>query len=50
MAKVAFQKLRKILTDRKLSMDNKLRVLDCYVKSVLTYDCECWAISKQMEK
>jgi len=50
MAKDAFQKLRKVLKDRKLSIDTKLRVLDCYVNSILTYSSECWTISAQMER
>eukprot|EP00795_Rhopilema_esculentum_P000950 gene950-biopygen7395 len=37
MAKDAFQKLGKILKDRKMSMDTKFRVLDCYVYSIITY-------------
>eukprot|EP00795_Rhopilema_esculentum_P010625 gene10625-biopygen13131 len=37
MAKDAFQKLGKILKDRKMSMDTKFRVLDCYVNSIITY-------------
>ena len=31
-------------------METKKRVLECYVKSVLTYGCECWTISAQMEE
>ncbi|XP_042870688.1 uncharacterized protein LOC122252328 [Penaeus japonicus] len=50
MAKDAFQKLGKILKDRKMPTDTKLRVLDCYVNSILTYGCECWTISTQMER
>ena len=49
MAKDAFQKLGKILKDRKMSMDTKMRVLDCYVNSTLTYGSEYWTISTQME-
>ena len=49
MAKDAFQKLGKVLKDRKMSMDTKMRILDCYVKSILTYGSECWTISTQME-
>ena len=48
MAKDAFQ-LRKIFKDRKMSINTKLRVLDCFLKSILTYGSECWAISTQME-
>lgn len=49
LAKDAFQKLEHILRNRKLSMETKKRVLDCYVISILTYGCECWTISAQME-
>ena len=48
MAKDAFQKLGKIFKDRKMSIDTKMRVLDCYVKSILTYGSECWTISPLM--
>ena len=48
-AKDAFQKLGKIFKDRKMSIDTKMRVLDCYVKPILTYGSECWTISPLME-
>ena len=37
IAKEAFQKLSDILCDRKLSMETKKRVLECYVKTTVVY-------------
>ena len=37
IAKEAFQKLSNNLCDRKLSMETKKRVLECYVKTTLVY-------------
>ena len=50
MAKGAFQKLEKMLKDRRMSMDTKNRVVNCYVISILTYGCDCWMSSNQMEE
>ena len=50
LAKDAFQRLEHILRNRKISMETKKRVLECYVISTLTYGCECWTISAQMEE
>ncbi|XP_072128921.1 mitochondrial inner membrane protease subunit 1 isoform X2 [Mobula birostris] len=50
MAKEAFQKMKTILTDRKMSTHTKDRMLQCYIYSVLTYGSERWTISPTMEK
>ena len=50
ISKAIFEKMGKILKNRKLSMKTKLRVLDCYIFSTLTYGSECWTISQTMEK
>ena len=50
LAKDEFQRLEHILRNRKISMETKKRVLECYVISTLTYGCECWTISAQMEE
>src|SRR5688572_5890685 len=49
LAKDAFQKLENILLNRKLSIEVKKRILDCYVISTLIYGSECWTISAQLE-
>ena len=48
IAKDAFQKLSKVLTNRKMTIKTKKRVLDCYVTTNLLYASECWAISAHM--
>ena len=50
MAKDAFQKLKNILWNNKLSMVTRKRILECYVKPILMYGSECWTISPQMEQ
>ena len=49
-AKDAFQKLSLILKNRSISMTTKFRVLKTYVWSTLTYWCECWTITSDIEK
>ena len=50
IAKNAFQKLEKVLKDRRMTVETKGRALDCYVNSILLYGSECWTVSTQMEK
>ena len=50
MANDALQKLGSILKNNKLSTTTKIRMLNCYVFSILTYGSECWTISQGMEK
>ena len=50
MAKSAFMDLKKILTNKHISITTRLRVLKCYVWSVLLYGSETWTISKKMQK
>lgn len=45
LAKKAFDCLRPILTDRKLSMHIRTRLLKCYVWSTLLYGCESWTFT-----
>ena len=50
MASSAFERLGSILKSRKLSLNTKIRVLNCYVLPILTYGCECWTITKELQK
>ena len=50
LAKDAFQKLSKVLRDRKVSRTTKKRVLYCYVIPVLLYGSESWTISSRMRR
>ena len=49
IAKDTFSKLSTVFKNRNISMETKLRVLQCYVWSTLLYGCECWTISKELE-
>ena len=31
-----------------MSIDLKIRLLDCYVKSVVSYGCETWTFNKEI--
>ena len=50
IAKDSFQKMGRILKDRKMNIRIKVRLLKCYVHSVFLYECECWTISPTMQK
>ena len=50
MAKDAFVRLRKVLTDRKLSHVIKVRLLKTFVWSALLYGCESWTLTKETMK
>ena len=41
-ARGAFVMLNKILKDRTISLNTKIRMFNCNVKSVLYYDCMTW--------
>ena len=50
IAKDAFQKLSKVLTNRKMKIKTRKRVLDSYVGQLcnLLYASECWTVSAHM--
>lgn len=50
IAKTAFGKMKKILTNINMNIDLRLRLLRCYVWSTLLYGCEAWTVKKSMEK
>ena len=50
IAKVAFCKMKNILTNKKISIETRKRVLKCYIEPVLLYGCEAWTMSRQAEK
>ena len=49
-AKIQFQKMKAILTNRKLSIQTRKRVLQCYIEPILLYGCETWTITKTIMK
>ena len=48
MAKDSFKKMQSLFKDRKLKMETKFRVLQCYIYPILTYASECWNITNAM--
>ena len=50
IAKTTFSKLSKVLTSRKIPLDTRKRILQCYVWSTLQYGVETWTISRYMWK
>ena len=49
-AKIVFQKMKSILTNKDMSMATRQRVLQCYVELILMYGCETWTITKPIQK
>ena len=47
MAKTSFNQMSPVLKDRKLSILLKVRLLKCFIWSVLLYGCESWTLSQQ---
>ena len=50
IAKDCFQQMRSLFTNRNISMRLKIRMLKCYIWSIVTYGCEAWTITKELEK
>ncbi|GFO49889.1 RNA-directed DNA polymerase from mobile element jockey [Plakobranchus ocellatus] len=48
-AKINFQKMKTILTNKHISIETRKRALPCYIEPVLMYGCEAWTISKQIQ-
>ncbi|GFN88941.1 endonuclease-reverse transcriptase [Plakobranchus ocellatus] len=48
-AKINFQKMKTILTNKHISIETRRRALQCYIEPVLMYGCEAWTISKQFQ-
>ena len=49
IAKAKYSSMNKLFTSRQLSMELKLRILNCYVMSIFTYGCEAWTLSEVLE-
>ena len=49
MAKGAFSNIRPLLTNSNISLGTRLRVVKCYIWSLLLYGCETWTVNKTTE-
>ncbi|XP_077287784.1 uncharacterized protein LOC143912378 [Arctopsyche grandis] len=50
MARNAFFKMRDLLCNRDFNLDLRMRILHCYVLSVLLYGVESWTMTQATEK
>ena len=46
-AKASFQNMKSILTNKRLSLGVRKRVLQCYIEPILLYGCESRSMTKQ---
>ena len=42
--------MKHIFTNRNISFKTKMNTLKAYVWSILLYGCECWTLTKDLEK
>ena len=50
MAKTSFNQMSPVLKDRKLSIPPKVRLLKCFIWSVLLYGCKSWTLSAALTR
>ena len=50
MAKTRFQEMRKVLTNMDVNMKLRLRLLKCFIWSVLLYGCEAWTLDMKLRR
>ena len=50
ISKDTFNKKKTILKNTRISLPTRVRILGCYIWSVLLYGCETWTISSRMHK
>ena len=50
MAKDAFNKMREIFTNRKLSLNIKLHLIRTFIWSVLLYGAEAWTLNAETRR
>ena len=50
VAKMAYNKMKRILSNMSMTLSLRIRLLKCYVWSVLLYGCETWTVSKKIRK
>ena len=46
-AKASFHNMKSILTNKRMSLGVRKRVLQCYIEPILLYGCESWSMPKQ---
>ena len=46
-AKASFQNMKRIVTNKRLSLGVRKRVLQCYIEPILLYGCESWSLTNK---
>ena len=49
-AKASFQQMKSIMTNIKMSIVVRKRILEVFIEPVLLYGCEAWAIDERMKR
>jgi len=50
MAKEAFSRLKGLVTNTKMSLSTRKRLVHVFVLPILLYGCECWTLTSQLKK
>ena len=50
MSKTAFNNMKCIFKNKNIHLITKIRTLKAYIWSILLYGCECWTLTKDMER
>ena len=49
-SKDTFTKMKSIFTNRNIKVYTKINTLKAYIWSILLYGCECWTLTKDLER
>ena len=49
-AKASFQQMKSIMTNIKMSIVVRKRILEAFIEPVLLYGCEAWTIDERMKR
>ena len=50
LSKDTFTKMKSIFTNRNIKVYTKINTLKAYIWSILLYGCECWTLTKDLER
>ena len=50
LSKGTFTKMKSIFTNRNMKVYTKINTLKAYIWSILLYGCECWTLTKDLER
>ena len=50
LSKDTFTKMKSIFTNRNIKVYTKINNLKAYIWSILLYGCECWTLTKDLER